>query len=94
MAQLMGMWTDQIVSVGSVRRIYMRFVMDMGDGTKRWLYFGSTPVTNPPLQFQNAPFTQYTYVQIPQDLDNLGPEYQEELYKLGRIIALKREGWE
>ena len=94
MAQLMGMYTDQIVSVGSVRRLYMRFLMDMGDGTKRWLYFGSTPETYPPPQFQNAPYSQYDYVQLPQDITVLGEDADMELFMLGRKIALKREGWE
>ena len=86
LAQVDQLFTDQIVEVGNVRRIYFHFHQ-----AGQWHYFGTTAAEAPP---PNAdPVNEYTYVQFPQAFDNLPiQDSQDVLLELAIIAVKQREG--
>ena len=85
------LWTDEIDESGITKRIYFHCLIEI-DGAKEWLYFGTDPAEKPPTQ--NYPISEYNYIQIPQELDNLDKQEAESLlYEMGLKIGLRREGF-
>ena|SRR3990172_9566853 len=85
-------YNDQIIAVGSVRRIYFHGLAYMDDGTKQWLYVGTTPAEKPPTT--GDPVTTYTYIAFPVDFQYLPPSIADDyLYEMSKMAGVKRAGW-
>jgi len=92
---VLEMWTDQIVAVGAVRRVYFHVLVDIyddetGQTRREWHYFGTTPAQKPPTSAD--PVFQHTYVSFPQDFDQLGQDANDYYYQLGIQAGMHREG--
>lgn len=86
-------YTDGIEEVGVVKRIKFHCLVYYLDGHKEWHYFGTTAAEIPPTT--GDPVFEYTYVQFPQELDNLNTWQAEQiLYQAGQLAGFKREGIE
>jgi hypothetical protein len=81
-------YTDQIEAIGAVRRFYFRALDDSGE----WHYWGTTAIDVPPPG--EAVVNEYPYVQLPKDLDDLGPAYEGMLWDIAFVIGPKKEGVE
>jgi hypothetical protein len=86
-----GMFTDQIESVGNVKRMYFQALVVFDDGSKEWHYFGTT-LADVPARTTDPAF-EHAYVQFPQGLDDLDADKAEDfLYELGILSGFRREG--
>jgi hypothetical protein len=93
MASIPESYTDQITTVGQVKRIYFHLLLrDDSTGNQEWHYFGTTAAEATPTT--GDPVNEYTYVQLPNDFDDLGPESNSAIEDLAIQAGQKREGLE
>jgi hypothetical protein len=84
------MYTDQLESVGNVRRVYMHFLARFDDDTKRWYYFGTLPTDPGKAPTTADPVTTSGFVAFPADFSLIGQDANDALYDLGIKAGLKR----
>jgi hypothetical protein len=88
-ASIPQMWTDQIVTLGTVKRAYFHLLYENEAGT-RWLYFGTTAAEKPPTT--GDPVIEYAYVQFPVGFDDLGPDMEGMMFDHALAAGKAREG--
>lgn len=89
MSRTIELWTDGIVTLGAVRRVYFHALIEV-NGQREWWYFGTDPEEKPPTQ--DYPVNETAYVQFPDAFMDLGDEMTPTLYDLGQRAGYNREG--
>ena len=85
-------FTDNIVEIGSVRRIYFHALIELDIG-KRWIYYGTNPADPGKEPNTLDPVFAYQYIAFPQDFDALGQEAEDAYFSLGLQAGLRKEGY-
>jgi len=92
-AYIPELYTDKIVTVGVVQRVYFH-LRRCDDVTQacQWHYFGTDPDDRPPTT--DDPVNEYAYVQFPTAFDLLGDDAMSTMYDLAFQAGRAREGLE
>lgn len=91
MTSIPEFYTEQVATVGQVKRIYFYCRVILITGESQWHYFGTDPVEYPP--FNADPVFEHDYIQFPGDLDSLPiNESESYLYELGKLAGFAKEG--
>ena len=90
-AYIPELYTDGIVTVGVVQRVYfhLRHCDDVTQACQ-WHYFGTDPDDRPPMN--DDPVNEYAYVQFPTAFDLLGDDAMSTMYDLAIQAGRAREG--
>ena len=89
-ASIPELYTDQIVDVGVVKRVYFYLRhCDDSTGACAWHYFGTDPEDFPP--WSDDPVNEYAYVQFPTAFDDLGQDALFTMYELALQAGRGRE---
>lgn len=90
-ANIPELYPDQIVTLGSVKRVYFH-LRQCDDVTQEcaWLYFGTSASQQPPTT--GDPVSEYTYVQFPTAFDDLGDGAIPTMFDLALQAGRRRQG--